>query len=439
MPNQKIFCNSPWYELNIYWDGGFGFCCAARHRVYTEQQEPYYNIKNMSIREWYNSEPMRQSRMMMFGDQPNSMCQGCYKDEHFSGVSRRYDSNLKSVIFINENFKESYQQSPGFKKFESSRLSHGDFDQLPIDLHIDLGNFCNLACKMCCASASSKIAVQEVKWGIKESQRFVGTDWTRDQATWNRFLSEVVSIPKLKNIHFMGGETLLTSRFEEVVDYMIQHDRFDLNFSFVTNGTVFNDSLMKKLTKFKRVGIEVSIETVTPHNSYQRQGTDTEEVLKNIERYLQYSNNKSITVTARPALSLLTIGNYDSLLRYCIEKNILIKSLLVSTPAYLDVANLPADVKQQYKMKYYQLEKELELLPDSLPISYNRSDAGNIDLTIQQEIKRCINLLESPTPADVEQKLKQMVEHCRRWDLVYNYNALDFYPELAEIFVRYGY
>ena len=42
---------------------------------------------------------------------------------------------------------------------------------------------------------------------------------------------------------------------------------------------------INKLKKFNRVGIEVSIETLTEHNTYQRQGTDTSVVLENLEKY----------------------------------------------------------------------------------------------------------------------------------------------------------
>jgi hypothetical protein len=61
--------------------------------------------------------------------------------------------------------------------------------------------------------------------------------------------------------------------------------------SFVTNGTVYKPGLMTKLQHFKRVGIEISIETVDEHNAYQRQGTDTTVVLDNITQYTQLGNN----------------------------------------------------------------------------------------------------------------------------------------------------
>ena len=45
----------------------------------------------------------------------------------------------------------------------------------------------------------------------------------------------------------MGGETLLTDRLEDLVDTMIEHKRFEICFSFVTNGTVFRLELLNKL------------------------------------------------------------------------------------------------------------------------------------------------------------------------------------------------
>ena len=105
---------------------------------------------------------------------------------------------------------------------------------------------------------------------------------------------------------------------------------------------------MSKLKKFSRVGIEVSIETTTPHNYYVRQGTDTSQVLKNIAWYQSQANNTTISVALRPAISMLTIGYYSSLLEYAWHNQLIIKSSLVTDPDFLNVSNLPADVKQHY-------------------------------------------------------------------------------------------
>jgi organic radical activating enzyme len=439
MPNQKIFCNIPWYGLQIYWDGSLGFCCQESHKPYPENQSEYYNVKNISIAQWHNSDIMKQARLKMFGNDKTTFCTRCYQEEELSTPSRRPRENQKSAIFTKSNFNESYQQSPHWEIFEHSRRNHGDFDAMPVDLHIDLGNYCNLTCKMCGPKASSSIASQYVKWGIADAAQYIGTDWTKDDAVWNRVLNELASIPKLKNVHFMGGETLITKRFEDFVDFMITKKRFDLNFSFVTNATIFNQSLIDKLKKFQRVGIEISIESLTDHNTYQRQGTDTHQVLQTIDRYLEQCNGTNITLTARPAISALTIGSYYTLLEFCLERKLIVKSLVVFTPKFMDSRILPQSIREQYKIHYVNLIKKYNLEKIDTTVDYNESDPNQILPIIKNQVMQCLNLLNENCLPNSDLLLTELVAWCRKWDQVHGYNAVDLYPELKEVFVDNGY
>jgi molybdenum cofactor biosynthesis enzyme MoaA len=386
----------------------------------------------MTIADWFNSEPVRDFRQRILKDTRLSECRRCYSDEDSGGISRRHRANQKSVIFT-QAFEHSFEQSPGRKHFDNTGFTATQ----PIDIHIDLGNYCNLACKMCNAQASSKIAAQEVKWGIQTSQQFVGSDWTRDPEVWASFKQQLLTIPNLNNIHFMGGETLLTARFEDLVDTLIEHQRFETCLSFVTNGTVFRADLLTKLSKFRRVGIEVSIETVDDHNAYQRQGTDTTQVLHNIDRYLEICNGTSITVSLRPAISALTIGYYGDLLMYALNKKLTVKSLQVNTPRFLDAVVLPSQVRQQYIIQYHNILKHLDSVDTTN--DYNASDPNNYHMVIKQQAQMCINMLSQTQPQDADQLCYQLVEHCKKWDKIYHLNARQLYPELAEVWNQYGY
>jgi sulfatase maturation enzyme AslB (radical SAM superfamily) len=385
----------------------------------------------MSLAEWFNSEPVRQFRSDILGSNPLDICSRCYKETIHSGTSRRHRSNQKSVIFTKQAFTESFQQSPGYDHFKFSQENNGLTNTFPIDLHIDLGNHCNLACKMCWPGASTRIASQYVKWGIKDSEQYLGVDWTKDSAVWNRFLDELVKIPKLKNIHFMGGETLLSPRFEQLVDFMIAHQRFDVNFSFVTNGTVYKPELIEKLKQFPRVGIEVSVETATKHNNYIRQGSDVNEVLNNIKKYKKLSYGSDVSVTVRSAISLLSIGNYYTLLEFCLEEQLLIKSLVVTTPVYLDPKNIPSAIQKNYALPYLRLLDKLPTINTS--IDYNESDQNNYLYSIKTQITQVLSLLQEQTEAPAA-KWIQLVEWCNRWDQVYNFDMLELYPEFKEIY-----
>jgi hypothetical protein len=344
---------------------------------------------------------------------------------------------IKSVIFTRTAFDASFQQSPGYRHFKHSANNQGYTSTLPIDMHIDLGNFCNLACKMCNARASSTIASQEVRWGIESSRQYLGNDWTRDPEVWNSFKQQLLDIPGLNNIHFMGGETLLTDRLEDLIDFMTLHKMFEVCFSFVTNGTVYKPELIEKLKRFRRVGIEVSIETVSEHNAYQRQGTDTKQVLENIQKYLKQCNGTSVTVALRPAPSLLTIGRYDGVLQYALEHQLVVKSNICYKPRFLSAEILPTFVKQLYQSKYQELICKLDKI--EINSDYNASDPNNYQLSVKEQAIMCLSMLQTPTPTDSEEQLQAMVRHCERWDRIYGYDAKTLYPEFKEIFDRYGY
>jgi len=435
MANKNIFCNTPWFEAHIYWDGGLGICCQESQRLYQNNE---FNIKTTSLKEWFNSQPARKFRTDLLSDKHTDICNRCTSEEQFNSSSRRYRSNQKSVIFMHESFDDSYIQSPNYPHFKLSELNDGLTHTLPVDFHIDLGNYCNLACKMCYTGASSKIATQYVKWGYPEHKKYLGSDWTKDTVTWNKFLNELLELPYIQNIHFMGGETLLTPRFEEFVDFFIANNRTDIGISFITNGMIYNQRLMEKLStsNFKRVGIEVSIETVSPHNEYIRQGANTSLILDNIKKFSQYCNNSSISLTIRPTITCLSLGYYYTLIEFCLEHKLLIKSLLVTEHKHLYTNVIPYHIKQQYLPNYVAILEKL----DNIVITndFNESDPNNYKESIKLQVEQVISMLQDNAPVD-DVLLQKLVEYCRKWDNEYKFDARVLYPELADIFEKYEY
>lgn len=413
-----------------------GICCQEAHKLYPESER--YNIANITLKDWFNSQPVRQFRKDILGDRRLSQCWQCYTEEDSAGHSRRLRANAKSVIFTRQAFEPSYQQSPGHKHFVRSQIEDGRSETMPVDLHIDLGNHCNLACKMCHPRASSTIASQQVRWGIDSSRRYLGTDWTRDDRVWNSFLHQLLDIADLKNLHFMGGETLLNPRLESLVDFLIQHGRTGICLSFVTNGTVYPHSLMQKMAQFERLSIEISIETMTEHNEYQRQGTDNQRVMANLQQFRQWDDGDSITVALRPAPSILSIGHYHTLLDFAIKNQMVIKSNLCADPAFMRVELLPEDIRAVYRGRIDQWAATVEW-PTSQIQDYNASDKHNALLIVHDELRMVRALLDRDRPADSDQHLHDLIRHCERWDRVYHLDARRLYPEWQQLLDAHGY
>ena len=385
----------------------------------------------MSLAEWFNSEPVRKFRKDILGNDGLDICSRCYQETENSGSSRRHRSNQKSVIFTKQAFHESFEQSPGYDNFMFSKGMDGLTNTLPVDLHIDLGNHCNLACKMCYPGASTTIATQYVKWGLP-AEEYLGVDWTQDQTVWSRFLNDLLELPNLKNIHFMGGETLLSPRLEQLVDFMILHKRFDLNFSFVTNGTVYKPKLIEKLKQFARVGIEISIETTTKHNDYIRQGSKIEEVIDVIKKYKQLCSD-NVSLTLRPAISALSIGYYHTLLEFCLEEKLLIKSLTVKDPRYLRPEVLPYKIRDTYTVPYLKLLNKLDSI--NIDVDFNESDPNNYLHSIKTQAHQVIMMMRNSLISP-ERELGDLVSWCKRWDEVYGFNILKLYPEFEEFYEK---
>lgn len=425
IPNKNIFCNSPWFEIQIYWNGDYGICCTERHKVtnsgYDEETE--YNIKHMSLKEWYSSNAIVEFRKQVLGSSRLTNCERCYVEERNTGTSRRHKQLQKSALFLT-NFEESYLQSPNLKKFT------GEHDSVPIDFHIDLGNYCNLACKMCWSGASSTIAKQNVIWGDESARPYLGVDWTRDQTVWDRFCNELLELP-IKNLHFMGGETTLQPRFKQLLKFLLEHNRQEINFSFVNNCTNWDQELVDLLLQFNRVGLECSIETASIHNNYIRQGSVIETVLENIQRYKQVADDDRITVTARPVISSLSIGNFHTLLKYCLDNKILMKSNPLVRPDFMMVKHLPSSIKKQYAEHYNKLVEDYNLDLTVNPV-VNESDPNKLKEIISIYIREAISLLNVDRDDLSDIKLKELKSHCEKWDSVYGFNMIDYYPELEE-------
>lgn len=432
MPDQKIFCNVPWTNTHIYWDGSFGMCCSEKRKPHNDSAK--YNIKNYTVVEWYNNDHMKTARQLMHGKDRLVNCAGCYHEESHRYESRRIKENFKSVIFTEQAFDRSYEQSPMYESFESSKET-GSTERTPIDWHIDLGNECNLACKMCNPRASSKISALFTKWHIIDSSE--NSNWTKDPTSWENFKTSILETPNLNRLHFMGGEPLLSKRFPELLDFLLANGRQGVSISFVSNGTIVDHNLVAKLQQFRSCDIEISLESIHKNNHYIRQGSDTNQVIKNIE-WLTSQQSDTFHIVLRSVPQLLNVNNYDEYLRWAWEKQLSVQGIPLIDPAYLQIMVLPLALRQNLIPQYQRLQEEMSSNITIQTLTTGRN-VSNLAQAIHRECDAIISMLSAPEPHNVEELRTELIHWLTKWDNEFNLNALDFYPEFAEFFKSYGY
>ena len=406
MAHKNIFCNVPWTNFHVYWDGSFGVCCSEKEKFTTD---PEHNLKHMTVAEWYKSRTMADVRRLLSGDDPLPNCRGCYQQESIGYESRRIKENFKSVIFTEQAFERSYLRSPWVDKFESQSA-----DDHPIDWHVDFGNECNLACKMCHAGASSTIAAH-MRRANKHSGP-VKTSWSDDPAAWTNFLCSVDAAP-IKRIHVMGGEPMLIKRYKEFIDHLIDTKRFDISLSFVTNGTILDQQFIDKLKLFANIDIEISIETIDETNDYIRQGSRIGDLLSNIE-LVRANQDEKLQLILRTVPQALSIGSYAETIRYARENRLIIEGIPLINPRFMSIDVVPKHIRSALIPAFEQL-----LVPTDISRIQNGRNIGTIDEKLNREIRAMITMLSADEPKNVTELRTQLADHLSMWDRIYKMDA----------------
>lgn len=384
MLDPKIFCNIPWFEVHINADGTYHTCGAQRNSISNGTLAEKYNVHNMPISEWVNSEYQRRSRLEKLNGIAEPLCGMCYQEDQVGSSSKRVKENHKSQIF-DSNFEESYNSSPDLQTFEYSNANQGLTDIVyPNSYHISLGNECNLACKMCSPTASSRRAVE-----LRKANLYFGPakmNWTTNDQTWDQVTRYVCETPNLKFVHLLGGEPLLNPKFENLIDRLIAAKQTDIYLGFTTNGTVFSPEIMDKLDQFRHVDVGISIECAGLLNDYIRKGSNTQEILDNIDQYLPYRKESHVYVTIRTVPSAISVHTLDDLYRWCISRKVDVMSNVLLHPAYLQIRNLPLNIKQRLLEQYNRWEFAEPFKGLSNPRDPNRF-RDHIDSEIRAVIK----------------------------------------------------
>lgn len=436
MANNKIFCNIPWFELNINHDGSYDLCGCQNDKLVGTELGQEYNIKKIPVAEYWNSQRLKDARLRKLGDIPDPMCKMCQTKESVGYQSNRIKENLKSVIFP-ESFDRSFKQSPNQHHFEYSRLNQGVTQSTIHSLHINLGNTCNFACRMCSPTASTRLQTEfkQLNW-LTSNQKF--EHWTDSETGWQNFLDFLEQQAQdIKVIHIIGGEVEFMPKFEFLIDYFINRGfASTVNISFTTNGSVDYRRHFKKLQQYKRVEVGISIESVEPIGDYIRQGGKIQEILKNI---VDMNTNKfdNMQMAIRTVPSLLSLLAYASLIEWAWQNKIPVDNSLLVAPTWLQAKLLPDSIKEKIVSSVSQL---LDRLPDTHREEFNnQKDPHKIDVSIRNECESIISLARLAAPDNANELRTLCATKLSQWDKLKNTNIKFYSQDLYEFLKEYGY
>jgi len=166
-------------------------------------------------------------------------------------------------------------------------------------LELSIDNICNLQCKMCDSKFSSRLVGRD---------RFLGNP-VHKKLEPNYEKLRNLNLSKLTRIKLLGGEPFITPNFEQFLDFISSHvDVKQVYLDINTNATAIPSAdIIYKLNQFGFLEFNVSLDSYSLSNNYQRWGSDYLQVFSNVKQYENLFDKKYIAYHS--TISMLTANN----------------------------------------------------------------------------------------------------------------------------------
>lgn len=433
------FCSSPWFHIRIN-PAGYYLPCRWDLSKFTSD----YHVQTTSIKDYMNSQQMRDFRLELLDGRPSEICQSCYYQDSSGKLSGRLKQLLKSAVNV-ENFDKTFCNSPHWDLFEHSYHNQGHTDYTPVDLQIDLGNTCNGACIMCIPTYSSRLAQDYKKLHSFSSEVFpkfeTVENWADDPVLVEKFVDEIAQLPNIKYIHFLGGETLYLKSFYDICNRLIERGiSKNISIGTTTNGSLYTDNLDYIIDNFKHVHLGVSIETATPLNDYIRWPSQIDQVLEHLGKFLTKRESGNLHVSLRITPNVFSVYHLDSIIEYMLTHQVTAESCdILRKPEWLRIELLPESLRRQTLKKINRVIDKFGIIPTNSNIVNLRSEAL-VDEVIRKVVYEYRDFLETyQPPANIDHLRTNMVQLIKGFESLRGNNILDYLPEYEEFLRSHGY
>ena len=311
----KIFCNKPFDHNYIHPNGKMRLCCTTIQDLPTDNNYNLFDANKHSIDDYWNSNRMKEIRRKMIAGEKIRDCERCYRQE--------------------EQGAESLRSTRGMNKYIMDTLPDGTYQKSANTMQIQLGNICNLKCKMCSQMYSHMhgmetrdIGEQDPEWlhWVKEQGANVN-NWTNElgiKQEW--YKNKEVKLKMFEHISrnitelcVIGGEPTLIPEFYELFEYCDQQGTLEgKNVTIVTNLTNTNPRLTSWLPKLKSWKIWASVDGVGERTEYIRYPSKWNKVLESLEFYRSIMGDNG-NITLSPAIQLLNIDQLDDIVKWWLD------------------------------------------------------------------------------------------------------------------------
>ncbi len=353
----KPYCWAPWVHLqhgNVM--GGTTPCC-----------EWNGDIHKGSIKDYLYSKHLRKIKKNMVKHKGYlKSCQNCRQQERVGNLSRRQilhqDKYVQTVV---DSWKDKDILQPGLNNI--------------VYLDYRPSNLCNLKCRMCGYKNSSMIAKER---GIELEISVPAEDYKN------------LDMSKLKGVHVIGGEPSIQQDLYNFLDYCCDLGLNNtLRLSFTTNATNTNKTWMDKLSKWKYLKVEISLDGIGPTMEYIRHGASWTTIEKNCVVYEEVLGKDKIEYSI--VATVYNIPNVEDWAHWFLEKNNVTIWPVEGIP-HQTLDAIPTGILNK-KLKYLKSYKSVAWVNNLI----NMIKMAKYNPKLNQELKYATFKLEKKRPGSI--------------------------------------
>jgi MoaA/NifB/PqqE/SkfB family radical SAM enzyme len=359
--------------LRIGTDGKFYPCCLAYDYPYMNDEGRLLKADVDTFEDALNSKSATDLKQALARGEKHSACHVCWEAEEAGFESKRIR--------------------------DTQRFDRQEDDKELIFLEINLGNTCNLACRICGIHASStwrkdyaKIYDNLKSWEVNERVKEYNKSFLDDSLIWSELDKH---ISKVRILDLYGGEPMLMKKQWELLQYCVDKGYSKKQFvHFNTNGTIFNTEYADILKHFEHARISFSADGVNEGFNYTRHPGKWNEVEANIKSWLRYTKGlKNFSYEVTYTTSILNVLHCHDMAKWILDHNLstqtsgdhiitLYVAFVFGPPSYC-IKNIPPEAKLEVIQKVKEKAEVLKQHPAYKNHSYVYDECMKISQTLE--------------------------------------------------------
>lgn len=332
-------CPAPWKLAATSPLGSLRLCCDSDSKLnisLNEKNEPYRLPLDWS----------RALNSKMFQSIRSEMLEGNWPSACFS--CKRAES--RGVLSTRKIYLERHEA--GFKPNELNLVQ--DISQIT-ELDLRLGNICNLKCRMCGPySSSSWLSDYEELLSEGLISEIHPRELNRLKTNWQDENAVVESlaklIPNLKHLYITGGEPTLSKGGKLFLEKCIEQNcSQNIHLRYNTNGSFWNEDLVKLWPHFASVFVKISIDGIGPINEYIRYPSKWGAILDVLTSYQKLKSEINLGMSIQVSLQAYNAFRIKEIISFFSQLNLNVVFTHVERPNFLSMGVLPSPIANKIK------------------------------------------------------------------------------------------